>query len=164
MKHEIEQGRTASPIFKGNLESPRSVSTNHANGQVTPLFDPRKKSPRVMISNVDDPINIYKLKRFLQKSIKNDNKRMWKKYKGSHSTDRMKSPPPLSKTGLMVAPPAPSGPKKFPIKTGLDRIKSPRPIPDKLKSVTPRISSARSNKSSFEREQFRVFAKNIYIT
>ena len=75
-------------------------------------------------------------------------------------TERVKSPPPLSKTGLMVAyPPF----KKLPIKTGLDRVKSPKPLPTKLKQriTSPRIRSARSNRSSMEnRDEFKVFAKN----
>lgn len=64
----------------------------------------------------------------------------------------MKSPPPLSKTGLMVAPTVPI---KRPIKT----VKSPRP--PMAKKITPRVNSARSNKSS---QEFRVFAKNVYET
>jgi hypothetical protein len=73
----------------------------------------------------------------------------------------MKLPSPLSKTGLIVGPPVG---KKNPIKRAIYRIKSPKPISDKLKRVSPRVSSARSNKSSIEREKFSVFAKNVYVT
>ena len=132
-------------------------------GKVAP-FNARKKSPRICIKNVDDPINVGKLKKYLAKSIANDQKRMWKKFKSPMETDRVKSPPPVSKTGLMVAF-APA--KKLPIKTGLDRVKSPRPLPEKLKHriTSPRIKSARTNRSSLEnREEFKVFAKNVYET
>ena len=128
-------------------------------GNVAP-FNSRKKSPRISIKNVDDPINVGKLKKYLAKSIAHDQKRMWKKFKSHMETERVKSPPPLSKTGLMVAyPPF----KKLPIKTGLDRVKSPKPLPAKLKQriTSPRIRSARSNRSSMEnRDEFKVFAKN----
>ena len=123
-------------------------------------FNTRKKSPRVTVKNVDDPLNMGKLKKFLAKSIANDQKRLWKKFKTPMESDRVKSPPPCTKTGLMLAfPPV----KKIPMKTGLDRVKSPRAIPDKLKQRSnQRMRSARSNRSSMERDEFRVFAKNIY--